>query len=220
MPSKNTNRWNDYQKTADKAVSEVEESTSVAMTPIPKQEEKIHNTGTKRKPYGSSNRTPLNGCSSEDSDKIRELVSLRFMGFTIKEACENVGLPVGSAGGYMARHRDAFDLAEHELMETCLRSYQSNLWMMRTALSEIGPRAVRTLATIMDDKKVAPGTRLKAATTVLKLVDVDHSATGGANEGLAKEFVGFLKEARREIQASTIMDVEEAEVIEDGMCGN
>jgi hypothetical protein len=45
---------------------------------------------------------------------------------------------------------------------------------------------------------------------------VDHSASGGANESLAKEFVGFLKEARQGIKSDTIVDAEEAEVVNDG----
>jgi hypothetical protein len=92
--------------------------------------------------------------------------------------------------------------------------------MIRTGLSEIGPRAIRVLSEIMMDKKASPNVRVQCATTVLKLMDVDHSATGGTNESLAKEFVSFLKDARKEINSDKIIEAEEAEVIEDGNHGD
>jgi len=180
----------------------------------------LSRAGGKRKEYGKSEREPYPGLSKEDSDKIRHLVGLRFSGYTLMESFDEVGINRGTGPGWIARRQDAYNMAEHELMETALRGYQTNLWIMRTALSELGPRAVRTLGELMDNKKESGATRLKAATAVLKMVDVDHSATGGAQEGLAKELADQIRTALSDIQSNKIIDAEDAEVIENGNDGN
>jgi hypothetical protein len=175
--------------------------------------------GKRRKEYGSSDRPPFPGCSKEDSDTLRHLVGLKYAGYTMKEAFEEVGLAPGSGSGFIATRQDAYNMADHELMEVALRGYQSNLWIMRTALSELGPRAVRTLAEIMDNKKESGPTRLKASLAILKMVDVDHSATGGAQEGLAKELADGIRNALKDVGSGKIIDAEDAETIEDGNDG-
>lgn len=203
-------KWDDYQKVANDAAKEAIGKTNPVIGKA---------LSKKRKEYGKSDRPPFKGCTPEESDKIRELVALKFAGYTITECAEEIGASPGNIVRWTTAKQDAINLAEHEHMERCLRAYQTNVWMIRTGLSEIGPRAIRVLSEIMMDKKVAPGVRVTCATTVLKLMDVDHSATGGGNESLAKEFVSFLKDARKEINSEKIIEAEEAEVI-DGDPGN
>ena len=210
------NKWEAYQKVAAEAAKEVIEKTAPLTDEIPKEKQTLMAQGRKRKEYGSSNRTPLHDCTPEDSDKIRHIVALRFAGYTVAECAEEVEINPGYIVAWLNKHQDAVGLAEQEQMERCLRAYQTNLWIVRTGLSELGPRAIRTLAEIMADRKASHSTRKDCAIAVLKLMDVDHSATGGTNEGLAKEFVSFLKEARREINSERIVEADDAEVIEDG----
>jgi hypothetical protein len=208
-------KWDGYrQQEADEAVKEAGQF----IKPIPQEKTSIAPAGRKRRQYNRSDRPPFEGCSVDESDQLRQIVAYKFAGYTQREALENVGLSPTSGSAWITRRSNAYLQAEKEHLESCLRSYQTNLWVCRTALSEIGPRAIKTLAEIMDDKRVSASTRAKVATTILKLVDVDHSATGGANESLAKEFVGFLKEARQGIKGETIVDLdaEEAEVVNDG----
>jgi hypothetical protein len=204
-------KWKGYQKAAEEAAKEASDKIKPCIVPIP--------TEKPRKEYGSSNRAPFEGYTKEDSDQIREVVALKFAGYTLMECATEVGISTTSMTQWMARRQDAMALAEKEHLERCLRSYQNNLWIIRTALSEMGPRAIRTLSEIMMDRKAPPSVRVSCATTVLKMLDVDHSATGGGNENMAKEFVAFLKDARKEINSERIVEAEEAEVIEDGNHG-
>ena len=213
MASNPNKKWESYQRDKS-AVEDAIKAAAPVLAPIPTEKQKLFNTGRKRKEYGSSNRPPYDGCTAEESDQIRHFVSLKFAGYTLGEAAEEVGIAKTGISGWQTRHQDAINLAEHECMERCLRAYQANLWIVRTGLSEIGPRAVKTLAEVMDNKKVAPGIRVKCAETVLKLMDVDHSATGGATEGFSREFANLLKDARREIGNNRIVDAEDAEVVD------
>lgn len=217
MPS---SKWNKIKKgqTDEEAAFAVASELTKPLPPAEKTS--LSRAGGKRKEYGRSNRPPLPGCSKEDSDIMRHIVGLKYAGYTQNEAFDKVGINRGSGGGWIARRQEAYDAADHELMELALRGYQSNLWIMRTALSELGPRAVRTLGDIMDNKKETGKTRLTAATTILKLVDVDHSATGGAAEGLAKELADALRSATSDINSGKIVDAEDVEVIQDGDDGS
>jgi hypothetical protein len=206
------NKWEDYQKIAKEAADEATKQAAPCIKPVPA--DKLMKKP--RKEYGKSDRPPFPSCTAVESDEIREFVALKFAGYTIAEAAEEIGKSPGNIIRWSTAKQDAINLAEHEHMERCLRAYQTNIWMIRTGLSEIGPRAIRVLSEIMMDKKASPNVRVQCATTVLKLMDVDHSATGGTNESLAKEFVSFLKDARKEINSDKIIEAEEAEVIEDG----
>lgn len=207
-------KWDSYR--GDEA-KEAIDAASEFISPVPeKKETRIQPAGNKRKERELSDRPPLPGCTAEQSEKIRHIVGYKMTGRTQKEAFEALGWDVVKGTNFIRNRRDAIAAAEKEILEICLQQYQHNLWIVRTALSEIGPRAVRTLATIMDDPKVSAGIRSKVATTILKMVDVDHSATGGNQESLAKEFVSFIKETKKELRSETIVDAEDAEVLEDG----
>lgn len=214
------NNWSNYNKSQSEKKKALAVAEEITKRLPEKAEPSITKQGKKRGNYGKSNREPFPGTSIEDSDKMRKIVGMRFNGFTLAETFEEVGINPSSGPGWIATRQDAYNMAEHELMELALRGYQSNLWIMRTALSELGPRAVRTLAEIMDDKRESGNTRLKAATAVLKMVDVDHSATGGAQETLAKELADGIKGALADIRSGKIVDAEDAEVIENGNDGD
>ncbi len=217
------NNWKGYDKAKpdeDKAHDIAKELTT---DPEKAPERNLMKQGIKRKVRGRSKRPPFPGCSIEDSATLRHLVGLKYSGHTMKESFEKVGMNPSSGAGWLASRQDAYAMADHELMELALRGYQSNLWIMRTALSELGPRAVRTLGEIMDSKRESGPTRLKAATAVLKMVDVDHSATGGAQEKMADEILKNINSALTDITTGKIIDdvdAEDAEIIEDGNDGN
>jgi hypothetical protein len=211
-----TSKWEQYQQIAKEAAREEIQKSSIVTNKIPEEPPKLVNSGPKRrKEYGSSNRPPFEGCTKEESDQIRDIVALRFAGKTLSECSEQVGVTPSYIVTWMTRHQDAFNIAEQQHLERCLRAMETNLWIIRTGLSEVGPRAVQTLAEIMTDKKATPGVRKDCAVQVLKLLDVDHSVTGGKVESLSKEFAKALRDARTEVKSDNIIEAEEAEVIED-----
>lgn len=186
----------------------------------PEPEKSLVRAGTKKKIYARTNRPPFPGLSVEDSDILRHIIGLKFTGHTMAEAFDLSGLNHSNGHQWLAARQDAYAMAEQELMEIALNGYQTNLWIMRTALSELGPRAVKTLGEIMDNKRESGNTRLKAAQSILKMVDVDHSATGGAQEGLAKELVEAIKSATNGGEKKNIIDAEDVEIVENGNDGD
>ena len=100
-------------------------------------------------------------------------------------------------------------------MTRCMKAYHSNLWMLKSALSEIGPRAVRVLGIVMDDKNASAAARVNAAKIVLKLINVDGSASTGNTDGPA-DFLVTLKDNRSGIESdSVIIDAEDVEVLSE-----
>jgi hypothetical protein len=81
-----------------------------------------------------------------------------------------------------------------------LQEYQKNLWITRTALSELGPKALRVLEQTMKSRKTPAGVRVKAAIAILKMLDVDNSATGGTAESVSTEIMKMLKGATERIK--------------------
>lgn len=219
--AKTTQRWGGYKKQDAKELKQLIENVQPIIAPNKEQlEEVASNVKAIENAVPRTNRPPFTGCTEVESDKIRMIVSMKYQGYSMSEAFNSVGLPVSTGHELIGNRRDGYAEAEKEHLEVCLRSYQTNLWIVRTALSELGPRAIKVLATIMDDKKVSANIRAKVAITLLKMMDVDHSASGGSQETMAKEFMGFLKEVRQSVKSDTIVDAEEAEVIEYGSGGD
>jgi hypothetical protein len=106
-------------------------------------------------------------------------------------------------------------------MSICAKEYQANLWMLKSALSEMGSRAIRTLGAVMDDKKSAGHTRMLAAKIILKLVDVDGSASGGKGDNLPAEFLVTLRDNRTGIESDSVhvVDADKVEVLGDEDAG-
>jgi hypothetical protein len=137
---------------------------------------------------------------------------MRFTGHTQREAFEKANINPSKATSLMRRHQGAVEEAKQELLQACMDEYHSNLWMLRSALSEIGPRAVRTLGAVMDDKKASPATRVKAATSVLKLINVDGGASNYKDQGGAS-FLVTLKDNRDGSETNSV--IVDAEMVEE-----
>ena len=220
--------WKNYRERGDKRSDEdiaYEVAARVTKPVPPEPEKRIVPAGDKRRAtHGKSNRPPLNGCNQEHSDVIRHVIGLKYSGYTQKEAfrsaSDKYGMEESSVSSLIIRKQEAAELADYEHLERCLQSYNSNLWLVRTALSEAGPRAVKTLLEVMDDKKSTPATRMKAAVAILKMTDVDGSANANPSEKTAIEHLKLVKEMREALKsekASHIVDAEYVEVTEEGV---
>ena len=219
--------WSKYKSRGDERTDEdiaheVADRVTKTVAIEPKRET---NLGDKRRAVsGKEVRPPLNGCTQMHSDVIRHVVGLKYAGYTKREAYRSASdkydMKQDSVASLLVRKQEATELADYEHLERCLQSYNSNLWLVRTALSEAGPRAVKTLLEVMDDHKSTPATRMKAAVAILKMTDVDGSANANPSEKTAIEHLKLIKEMRESLKkenAGHIVDAEDAEVIEEGV---
>lgn len=214
--------WSAYKKT-DKESKEIDEAFEFARNvdkPTKAEQKSISPVrGKKAKAYGASVLPPLDGATQEESDIIREFVALDLAGYSVAAAAEKAGVTTNKIE-YLKRSRPkAIEEAEREIVVASQRRYHRNLWVVRTALTEAGPRAVRTLVNLMDDINVPANHRVNAAIAVLKMIDVDGSASTG-NESLKNEIASAIRDAREEIKSERIVDADDAEVIEDGDAGD
>ena len=179
--------------------------------------------GDKRKPTrGKEMRPPLNGCKMDQSDIIRHVIGMKYAGYTQQESFRSAGekydMKTDAVRSLLVRKQEAAELADAEHLERCLKAYHSNLWMVRTALSEAGPRAVRTLLEVMDSRDSSEATRMKAAVAVLKMIDVDGSANANPSEKIASESLKLIRTIRTDLEQekeSHVIDCEDAVVIEE-----
>ena len=209
--------WSSYKdKPSEKEVEHAHEVAEKLTEPDVERPVKLTRSGGKRREYGSSNMEPLEGCSAEESDLIRHLIGLSFAGYTQREAFEKADINPNTATSLMRRRVDAVEQAKQEMLARCMNEYQANLWILRSALSEMGFRAVRTLGAVMDDPAATGHTKMKAATAILKLVNVDGGVSKNENNSPAS-FLVTLKDARTGIESDAvhIVDAEDAEVIDE-----
>lgn len=167
---------------------------------------------------GSRERAPFEGITAEKSDMMRHIVGLRYSGCSLREAFEDAAqtyeLKPHTVETYWYRRPDIVSVAEAEHLESTLQSYHKNLWSIRTMMSDAGPRAVETLISVMDDPKSSPNIRLKAAAYILKMINVDNSASSSPTEVAAMESLKLIKDMRTDIEdnkESHIVDAEDAE---------
>ena len=204
------NNWSGYEKPSEKEVEYALDTVDKLTTPEEEGEIRLTRGGRKRWESGSSKRPPLTGCSKEESELIRHLVALRFAGYTQREAFKEADINPNTAVTIMRRSEEAVEEAKQELVQRCLNEYHTNLWMLRSALSEMGSRAVRTLGQVMDDKHEKGFNRMKAAVAILKLIDIKGDASTGKAGDVPAEFLVTLKDARTgiETEAVHIVDAE------------
>lgn len=199
-------KW-DHLRSSDKPSGEYKEAVDEAKKAIKPV----------RKKSGKDVLPPLVDCTQEQSTFIRDMVALEFSGYSLSAIAEKLECEPSKLTYYRQNKPKALEEARKALAEEAQLRYWQNLWVIRTALTEAGPRAVRTLCDVMDSKNAAPNHRLRAAETVLKLVDVDFSVSSGS-EDLKFEIAETIRQAREESKAESILEVEaeDAEVIEDG----
>ena len=159
---------------------------------------------------------PFEGFSQEDSDKVRDYVAAEFSGYSQQACFEKAGIDVKKGYYFIKTRNRAVEEAREEAAKRCIHRYHQNLWVIRTALTEAGPRAVRTLVDVMDDVKVSAAQRTRAATEILKMLNTSGSASTGKEE-IKFEIAGAIRDARAEVKSEKIVDLEaeDAEVVEN-----
>jgi len=167
---------------------------------------------------GRFNRAPFDGLSEEDSDAIRTIVAMRFAKMTNTEAFKKAGVSIHKGYRLERDHWPAFQEAINEHLDMALAKYQSNLWIIRTALSESGPKAVQILEQLMNNRKTPAGIRLKAATSILKLLDVDKMASSGG-ESIQAEFLKLIKNTAKTLEGKEEYVIDAVEVEEEDGSG-
>lgn len=208
-------KWKEYDKPTESEIASAELTAEKLTQPEEEKEIRLVRHGRKKEEgYGVTNLPPLIGCTKDQSDLIRHLIGLKFAGYTQTKAFELAQVPASTAVSLLRRHEDAVDEATYELLERCKKSYLSNLLMLRSALSEQGPQAVRVLGAVMNDKKASAAARVNAAKIVLKMVNVDGSV-GATGEGEPKEFLVTLKDNRTGIESSSVVDADDVEILPD-----
>jgi hypothetical protein len=205
--------WKSYKPT-DEQIEYAEEVGEKLTEPEDKQAIRLVRGGRKKTPdYGSANLPPLTGCTKEQSDIIRELIGLKYAGFTQREAFEKSEINPRSAISLFKRSEVAVQEAHQELMERCLKALHYNSVILRSDQSEMGPRAVRVIVEVMDDKYSSAADRVNAAKIVLKMANADGSVA--ADDG-PSGFLVTLKDNRTGIESdSVIIDAEDVEVLSD-----
>ena len=206
-----------YEIPSDKEVEYAHEVAEKLTEPEEEKEIRLVRGGRKRQEYGSSNLPLLTGCTKDESDLIRQLIGLKYSGYTQREAFEKAGINPNTGTTIMRRCDDAVQEATQEHLARCGRQYQANLWMLKSALSEMGSRAVRTLGAVMDDAKASGHVRMKAAVSILKLINIDGGAATGDPDGMPAEFLITLKDNRTGIESDSvyIVDADGVEVLGD-----
>jgi len=201
-------------KVAAEKTSEVKIDTKAARGP----------GGTKRLlvKHGKYDREPFTGLSHEDSDAIRTIIGARFAKFTFAEACGQAGISTSKGYRIEREHYEAVQECIDEHLTIALQNYQRNILICRTALSDAGPKAIATLERVMESKKVAPGVRVKAAIAILKLLNIDNSATGNPDETIAAEFLKVLKGHMKKGDSENeyVVDAVEVEAVEGNEDGS
>lgn len=216
-------QWNSDKEDKESGVitPEVEGAliTAAAMTkPLSQEELRIR----KRANHNSWKRTPFKGYSAKYSDMARHIIGLKYSGYALKEvfdsAAEKYGVKWKTVENMYYGKKDLIDLAEVEHVGLAIKEYEFNRATCRTMLSEAGPLAVQALIEAMSDERATPNVKLKSATAVIKMLDLDGSASGGqSSDAVAKESLKLVRDVlnqRKEEQESHIIDAEDVEFLE------
>jgi hypothetical protein len=126
--------------------------------------------GQKRHPgFGRYAIRPLDGANAEQSSKIRQVVGLRYSGFSDSQIERALELYPKWIWRHECGHPKAFEQARSELIKSALEEYHANVAFARAAVSEMGFKALETMFNIMNDPNERGVVRLKAAEKVLSL---------------------------------------------------
>ena len=199
--------------------TEVEYAHEVAEKLTEPEEEKsirLVRSGQKRQEYGSSNLPPFTGCTKDESDLIRHLIGLKFAGYTQREAFDKADINPSTATSMMRRCPEAVRECKQEHLARCMEDINTNAKMLKYALSEMAPMAVKTLGAVMSDPKEKGFNKTKAAELVLKLAGVEEVSSD--NPDVVQEpFLITLQDNRTEIESDSIhvVEADEAEVLGD-----
>jgi hypothetical protein len=226
----NASDWTEFQKWRGYQRRQAENDASGALAiadratePLPEEPKRnLQKAGIQRRTeYVPWKRTPLNGYSQKQSDVARMVVAMRLGGFALEDcfeaAAEEYELATITVKKYWYEKKELFGLAEIEHSENAIKKYGKNVAVCRTMLSDAGPDAVRTLVDVMRNPDASDSVRSKTAVAVLKMLDVDGSATGTKSEDIAMKSLNIAKAAmdREKEQDSHIITVEAETLKED-----
>jgi len=225
-------RWNRFQKekaqnrkdAAEKSKDplKVADKVTKPVTIVPARTTSV---GKRRRvTHNQWDREPIDGYSLRDSDIARHVMGLKYGGEAMREAFASAAvkfeLKPHSVESIFYKKRELFELAEQELMEMVAREYCQNLSMIRTSMSGVGLKAVDTIDEILDDPDASASVKSKCAIAVLKMLDVDGSASTNPNARVALESLKVVRDvkiASMKGEESHIQDVEaeDAVVVEE-----
>ena len=149
-------------------------------------------------------RAPLPGVTKETSEKIREIVSFEYSGYTDGQIGERLGLTAGYMNVLRSRHPYAFEDARKVHLAAAAQQYHLNLYRVKAAISDAGPRAVKVLDEIMTDRENSAAVRSRAAEALLKLLGANERL--GVETAVAQEYLQTVKDAT-EVKPEYIVDV-------------
>ena len=187
-------------------------------TETPKLSPGVSQVGRKRFPgIKKYNLAPLPGCKESTSKKIRAIVGLRYSGFNNMKIERMLGFSNKYIHTTEVRHPDAFEEAKQDLMRETLSEYYGNLLVIRGALSRAGHKAVQTLAEVVDDKKAAPGIRVKAANSILELINIKGAGKTSTPSDIIDSLTNFYEHTRDpKFSGDVIVDAQVEEAM-DGL---
>ena len=175
-------------------------------------------SGVRDEFFGEVNRPPLKGATPAVSQLFRSVLACRFAGHTVKEACTMLGTTSSELNKAKRKFPTAWTEAHQEIKEAVLQNVAANVWITRSALSDLAPHAVRCLFDLITNRNTKDSIKKDAAIQVLKLLDIDGSASLGATISEAAYAFKDLADATRErFENDHIIDViydEEPEILE------
>lgn len=112
-------------------------------------------------------------------------------------------------------HPEAFAKAEMAALTAIDRKYKINLYNVRAALSDAGPRMVKVLVDLAESKEVKENIRKDSAIAVLNLAGVGYSRQtyGGKDSSLSAGAVKFIQNITADGKGITVEDPVDAEII-------
>ena len=214
-------------KESEVVTKEVEDALALSeslTTPTKKEKKRKTNVGDRRRAtHGSWNREPIDGYTMDHSEVARRVIGLKYAGFALREAFEDAGekynLRPHSVENLYYKKKRLFDLAEVEHVGNALREENFNRAVCKTMLSQAGPMAVETLVEVLENEKSTPNLKSKTAIAILKMLDIDGSASGQrSGEAATTEYLKLVKEVvenRNKEQESSIIEAEDVEILEE-----
>ena len=223
-------RWQEFQKEKAENRKDAEEKSKdplkvadkvtkpVTIVPV-----RTTSVGKRRRvTHNQWDRDPIDGYSLRYSDIARHVMGLKYGGEAMREAFASAAvkfeLKPHSVESIFYKHRELFELAEQELMEMVAREYCQNLSMIRTSMSGIGLKAVDTIDEILGDPDASASVKSKCSIAVLKMLDVDGSASSNPNARVALESLRVVRDvkiASMKGAESHVIDAEDAVVVEE-----
>jgi len=174
----------------------------------------LHEDPSKKDTYDKHPVLP--GVTRRSGERINAIVALRIDGYRDKDIVKLLDIPQPEPHRLERTHPKAFAAAETHLLRQVERKYMINLWSVRAALSDAGPRMVKVLVDLAEDSNLKENVRKDSAIAVLNLMGAGYTRTsvGGRDSelktGAANVFIQNIVDKEKEY-AETI----DAEIVEE-----